>query len=343
VDWRDVLYVFRLVFRLVPKVTTPLRLVVTMTSPKLTSPPSEPPDSLPSPSVETSETQYVDPGGKNSVISSPEMGKSTFSAKKTSQQPLYTYDIDVEVANCADGAANGAQLLSEIVCALTKMNKNSSVLLLNSKSDNNKIDGDTKFPTKSSELKIFVNRYIGGLRLTPKFSMKGKITVRTSCKFSALKKSKSVQTFLKGAWSGSKSTPVSFLLHKLKCSARHQVGLFLNTIVRHDLVQSMTQRIRSWFDSVKNFPPIQVEITAMYHGKKKAEYLRIMAAEKDVKVVEKALLQLLPVPSAKMSFISSTTWGELTPAEKLHFHDTHLRFQEFHSSLVSKTPPLESR
>jgi hypothetical protein len=304
-----------------------------MAAPKLSSPPSEPSDSVPSPSVETRKNQHVDPGAKNPVVSSPEMDDSTPKTQKTQKQSLQTMNIDVEVKNCVD-VANGAQVLWELLCALTKMNKSSSILLLNSKSDNNKIDGKTIFPEDPKELKAFVLRYFGGLRLTSNFLLKGKITVRTYCKFPALIQNKDVQKFLKGAWSETKPTPVTLLLHTLECIARTPVGLFLNTFRRKDMVQSMSQRIRGWVSDVKDFPPIQVEMTVIFRGKLRAEYLRILAAEKDVKAVEKALLQLFPEPSAKMSFIPSATWRELDSKRKTYYHQMHLQFQDIHSSFL---------
>jgi hypothetical protein len=181
-------------------------------------------DSLPSTSVETSNTQYVDPVVENPVDLSPEMDQPTSVAQTELKTSLNTYSIEFEVANCAKGEANGAQFLSEFVRALTTMEKDSSVLVSNSKSDDNKINGTTQFPQDPTNLPTFVRKYIGGLRLTNKRSLKGKITVRTRCKFPALTKNKDVKTFLKGAWSGSKPTPVSFISHTLECSAASQVS-----------------------------------------------------------------------------------------------------------------------
>ena len=61
------------------------------------------------------------------------MDKATTFTKHT--QSYHTYSLEFEMINYVDGVANGAQFLSEFRCALTKMEKDASVLLLNSASE----------------------------------------------------------------------------------------------------------------------------------------------------------------------------------------------------------------
>jgi hypothetical protein len=219
---------------------------------------------------------------------------------------FFTYALDFEMVNCVAGAANGVQFLLEFLRALAKMEIDSSVLLSNSTSEDQKIDATTNFPavqsTDQSILKAFVFKYIGGLRLTRKSSMQGKITVRTRFKFAALNKNKDVREFLQGEWSERKNTRVRLLLHSLDCTIRHQVGFFLNTITRYGMVQSLSQRIGGgWFEDwkevlSKDFPPFQVEVQTIYCDKAPANYYRILTAKEDVETVAQALLKLFPQP-----------------------------------------------
>jgi hypothetical protein len=172
------------------------------------SAPKDPPDvSLSPPSMEMNTDRDAVHGAKNQVVNRPEMDNSTTTPPKPLPTPsLKTFSFEFVVDNCArDGAANGARLLHELVCALTKQDKYSSVLLSNSTSENQSINGYTIFPIASIKLKAFVLRYIGGLRFTAKSSLKGKITVRSSFTFQALCKSTEVKSFLTGTVLGTQS------------------------------------------------------------------------------------------------------------------------------------------
>jgi hypothetical protein len=52
---------------------------------------------------------------------------------------FFTYALDFEMVNCVAGAANGVQFLLEFLRALAKMEIDSSVLLSNSTSEDQKI------------------------------------------------------------------------------------------------------------------------------------------------------------------------------------------------------------
>jgi hypothetical protein len=154
-----------------------------------------------------------------------------------------------------------------------------------SQSGSQKIDATTVFPADESKLKAFVLTYIGSLRLTEKFSMRGKVIVCTKFKIAALNKNKHIVEFLQGKWSeGKKATRVKLSAHLLECNIRHQVGFFLNTLTRFDMVTSLSERIAGWFDSwkevmSKDFPAFQVEVQTVYRGQSAANYYRIMAAK----------------------------------------------------------------
>jgi hypothetical protein len=152
------------------RVTTSFRgSFPTMKAPFRLSPPKEPPDSSHSPRVEKSTDQYVDPEAENPAQIPPHNPKASF----------FTYNLDVDMQYRADGAAKGvkllgAQLLSAFLSALHKMDKDASILLVNSASEDQKINESTNFPADEPKLKAFASKYIGSLRLNTKFnSMKG--------------------------------------------------------------------------------------------------------------------------------------------------------------------------
>jgi hypothetical protein len=271
---------------------------------------------LPSTRVEPRTHQHVDPGAENPIVPSPAMDKPTPSSTPNDKAPFFRYDVDFVVTNCKDAA----QLLSEFLRALIKMDKDSSVLLSNSTSEDQQIDATTIFPAGNSKdpskLAAFVQRYIGDLRpsKSSQSSMLGRIRVRTHFKFAALNQNKDVIVFLRGEWSGSKGTRVRLRLNTLGC-IRYPVGFLLNTVTRHDMVESLFQRITGWLDnskevSSKDFPPFQVEVLTMYREKAAANYYQILTVSKgDVETVAQALLKHFPKPSEEISFVPSTTWG----------------------------------
>jgi hypothetical protein len=138
---------------------------------------------MPSTHVEPSADQHVDPGAETPVVPSPEMDKSTPLNTQKKQSPFFRYDVDFDVTNCTDAA----QLLSEFLRALIKMDKDSSILLSKSTSEDQKLDATTLFPAAtskdSSRLMAFVKRYILGLRRIGTSSLKGIIRVYTHFKF----------------------------------------------------------------------------------------------------------------------------------------------------------------
>jgi hypothetical protein len=306
----------------------------------LPSPPPEPPDPLPSSSVEMSTNQSVDPGAKNPVVSSPAMDKSTPSSISQNKSPYLRYDVDFEVTNCTDAAL----FLSEFLSALNRTDKAASVLLSTSTSEDQKIGADTIFPANTSKdpsrLETFVMRYIGDLRRLGT-SMKGMLTVHTRMKFATLNNKEHIQVFHKGAWSGSESkkpTKVWLLLNTLGC-IRHSVGFLLNTIMRRDMVTSMSQQIDVWLDNLKedpskDFPPFQAEFLTMHRDGIPAIFYRIMTAKRHVATLAKALEIRFPKPSVETCFISSKRWEKFPPERKMYYHKMHLQYQDGHSSFL---------
>jgi hypothetical protein len=312
----------------------------------LSSPSSEPTDSMSSPHVELSTDQCGDPDAENPVVPCPETDNRTPKRSQPTKQQYNTYCVEFEMKNCGNGAGNGAQFLLEFRNALIKMEQDASILLPNSNSEDQKIDATTNFHDKEGKdpsitLKAFVSKYIGGLTITKnKESMKGKIRVRTRCKFAALKQNQHVRKFLQGEWSGrDNDSRVVLLEHLLDCNTRHVAGLFLNTDTRYDLVSSFSQRIGSWFETWKgstsnDVPQYQVDVHTMYRGQYPANYYRLLTAKKDVTTVAKAMSTIFPEPSATMSFVSSTTWECLPSDRKSYYHNMHLQFQRLHSSFL---------
>jgi hypothetical protein len=270
-------------------------------------------------------------GAETPVVTRTEMDKPTSPARQTTKtHDLYEYSFEFNAAACVKDAANGAQFLFEIARALTELDKDSSILS-NSTSEKPPIDGNTLYPTDPLLLETFVCEHIEGLRLTAKSALKGKITVRTHYTFKKLHTSKAFRNFCQGKWNGATPTPVSLELHTLPCAVRHQVGFFLNTMAGNDMETYLTEMIARWFSESRGFPLFQVVPFTMFRGKTKAVLYGIWAAKGCVSTLEKAFTNLFPTPSAKLSFVLSTTWGKLKSKQQTDYLEAHDRFQKNHS------------
>jgi hypothetical protein len=308
-----------------------------MIGPELPSPPSPPPEVLLSATAEVCKPREVGLVAENPVGFSPVTGKQTLQVKST--PPLaFTYNVEFEMANCPEGRANPAMLLTEFVKALVKMDSTSSVL---SKATNVVINKNTKFPRgkkgDQSALETFVSKYIDGLRVTRKGStMKGRVTLRTLCEFSAMKKNKDVCDFLTGEWSGRSNSKVNLLLHKLAAPIRHQVGFLLNTDTRHDLVLTLHERISDWLQTKEEpvLPEFQVEVHKIFRGNYSTQVYRILSARKHAVKLNTALSTLFPSPTAALSYIPSKLWGSLPPEHRDNFFHAHRSFQQEHTTFL---------
>jgi hypothetical protein len=296
------------------------------------SSPATSPDVSVSPRVEKSTDRCDSPGAENPVDIRLVTDKPTFATQNTkSTHGYHTFSLEFEAVNCVTGAANGAKLLSVFAHALTTKDKDASVLLKNSTSEDQQIDSTTTFPTDPHLLQAFVRKYLGAIRHTEKSSFKGKITVRSRCTLQQLQKSKEFRNFCEGKWNDIKPTPVILRSHELNVEYRCQTGFFLNTLTGSGMEQDLSERLVDWFsESGELLPPFQLEPFIMYRGKTKATLFRIMVAPKDDALMGRALTRLFPEPSTQLSFVLSKTWGQLKAHEKLAYFMLHVQYQKSH-------------
>jgi hypothetical protein len=115
--------------------------------------------------VEKSTDRCDSPDAENPVDIRSETDKTTLPARNTtSTRDFHTLSFEFEAVHCVKGAANGAKLHSVFAHALTTTDKDASVLLKDSNSEDQPIDSTTTFPTDPTLPQAFVSKHIGAIR-----------------------------------------------------------------------------------------------------------------------------------------------------------------------------------
>jgi hypothetical protein len=277
--------------------------------------------------------QQADKGEKN-------LGDSPSVKEKVSPNEVPRFHtVEIEVQKCV--TPNAAQVIIDFVGAVKKVDPQAGLLPISSQKPSRKenapkekcglLTSKDDFPlddtTNQSITKAFVDKFAKGVRLSkgPTGSMKMKVCIQSECKLSTLQKNKALHS-LNG------KNRLVIKRHALKCVELHQVGVILNAVTRNDLVTLMETRFAEFFP--KGLPAFQVETFRVYRGKESIPLYRVMSAKVDVSSLNKALLKLLPGPSAGMTFIPNETWWQLKPERRTAFLKLHQQFNERHSVLL---------
>jgi hypothetical protein len=230
---------------------------------------------------------------------------------------------------------NVARFLSEVMEHIQLVDKKAGII---SKPEGELGDFTLRHMSQKPEgltNKQFVDNFVFGLKATAT-QMKGKIWIQTMCKFATIKKDHRVQKWLL-------ERRVRLERTLLPGTARHSVGLFVNTVTRYDCLPNFAACYAEQIQAASHpysTPDFEIDIQYLFRKSEgnqsvKTRAYRMVAASKSDSLDLMELMGVIhPRPlESETSFVPSTVWSLLPSENKDGYFNMQYNFSEKYDAL----------